>query len=166
MLSNIASTLLQEFFEKNVQRGTGGGIAVTFHDKVYFDIEEGYRFIDLVIYAPTNYIAVFMRKRSNVLPHGKEEYVKTVGKWQKLIYHDSCWLEELRSFFFDRRDDLNCFTHCPLGKSYDTVSILDVHDIEEAGLPLKGISKWENDKCPECGVDYPRHKPECKNRYV
>lgn len=68
--------------------------------------EDGYRFFDVLIYAPENYVTVWTRTRWDVIPETDLEddaesgevypkkgkgYVKGETVWQKIADHDSGW---------------------------------------------------------------------------
>ena len=66
--------------------------------------EDGYRFLDVILYGAANYVGVYARLRWEVVHESQlgyneeteEEFLKgdyTEGstKWYRLYYHDSCW---------------------------------------------------------------------------
>lgn len=70
--------------------------------------EDGYRYIDVVIYGEMNYVGVWIRKRWNVValddlnygPDGEadglkpgKKYEEGSGPWVQVANHDSCWRE-------------------------------------------------------------------------
>lgn len=82
---------------------TGIGWALNFPLR---EKEDGYRHVELLIYAPYNYVGVFIRENWNVISlddleydeESGEQYIKKgkdysqgVGEWRRLSYHDSCW---------------------------------------------------------------------------
>ncbi len=66
--------------------------------------ENGYRYFDILIYAPHNYVGVYVRRRWNVIPEadlGPDDEGPLPGKkydegeepWRMIAYHDSGWSE-------------------------------------------------------------------------
>lgn len=85
--------------------------------------EEGYRHIDLLLYAPSNYVQVWTRERWDVIPledleydddgdsyvkKGKD-YTKGETEWTMLSDHDSCWRDAVQKLIFDNRHKLASF---------------------------------------------------------
>ncbi len=75
------------------------------------DDEEGYRTLDMLIYAPLNYVQVWTRERWDVIPlfdldydeqgeakikRGKK-YTAGHDPWTKVADHDSCWPEGIEN---------------------------------------------------------------------
>lgn len=110
MLTNLLSNVICETFLKEYGRNNlGQAMMVTFSVSIDYDKEHGYRYLDLLIYAPSNYVQVWARDRSDVIPlddmdyddsedesyprEGKD-YVKTTGEWRLMSDHSSCWTED------------------------------------------------------------------------
>lgn len=66
--------------------------------------EEGYRYLDVLIYAPMNYVGVYRRERWDVIPEADlgdddegplpgKSYTKGESPWKLVSYHDSGWPE-------------------------------------------------------------------------
>jgi hypothetical protein len=83
----------------------------TFRLQTNHEVEEGYRYLDVLIYGASNYVQVYCREQSNVIslddmeesdpedqtgemvPKEGKGYVKTTKPWEKVADHDSCWRE-------------------------------------------------------------------------
>ena len=109
----ILDSVICSEFEKSVGRwqckeenAPPTGMLVTFRLSVDYDIEEGYRHLDMLIFAPYNYVGVFARERWNVIKNDHMEYneeddesyikegydyVEGSSPWLLEGYHDSCW---------------------------------------------------------------------------
>lgn len=111
----ICANIIESHFDKEIGRNQyrkpehkQKAMLVSFRVKVDYDVEEGYRHLDLLIWGPMNYVAVMVRERWNVVrasdlvPHpdfegdtcireGSEGYVEGDTGWKLASYHDSCW---------------------------------------------------------------------------
>jgi len=125
-LQHILASVIQDTFHKEVGKnqgrrthqdgltipkqlqgqGQGKALKVRFKTATDYDTEEGYRFVDLVIYAPMNYVQVWVKKSWDVIPTDDLEYedgesfikkgksyIKGSDPWTKIADHDSCWTE-------------------------------------------------------------------------
>lgn len=85
--------------------------------------EEGYRNLEVVIYAPMNYVQVWTRETADVISHEDMEYdeaqdeyfvkkgkdyVKSATPWKCVADHDSAWRSGLENIF--REYNLICFS--------------------------------------------------------
>ena len=83
-------------------------LRVKFKAVTDFDVEEGYRWVDVVIYGPQNYVQVWVRKSWDVISNddlvygddgecrikkGSPGYQKGESPWEKIADHDSCWTD-------------------------------------------------------------------------
>lgn len=119
----LATVVCSEFARRVGKRMPSRALLIPMHTSVDFDKEEGYRFIDLLLWAPANYVAVLARRRWTVIPlddldydeHGEcfvkegRDYTHGESKWHLLAYHDSTWRGAVRDFFRDNRDDIQGF---------------------------------------------------------
>lgn len=134
MLSYLLSDIICQTFEKEIGRGQNRrpvaeqkAMLVGFRIPINYDKEDGYRQFDLLVYGPMNYVGVYIRERSHVAPLDKdgevsEEYVKTVGEWKCVGYHDSCWRDSIKQEIHRRGNDLQTFDGV-IGRWYDSVSV-------------------------------------------
>lgn len=109
-----------------------------------YDKEEGYRHVELLLYAPGNYVAVVSREHWTVIPRealdydeeNEEEFIKQgydyeegYGEWRRWSYHDSCWrtdgVDRFLHEYENRLQGLN-----GLGEWYQTVE-LSSEQVEE-----------------------------------
>lgn len=120
--SVIRETFLKEVGKNQIRRqrrdgltipefkqGVGNGEALKLRFKTGTDYskEEGYRWVEVVIYAPLNYVQVWVRTSWNVIPledleddgdgdtfvkKGKD-YNEGESAWEKIADHDSCWTD-------------------------------------------------------------------------
>jgi hypothetical protein len=107
---NIVENIICNEFEKNVGRWQSKNekkiaMIVTFNLSIDGDIEDGYRFLDMVIYEDCNYVAVIVKERWDIIPKCDLEYEddecfikensngyrKGDTGWKLVSYHDSCW---------------------------------------------------------------------------
>src|SRR6478609_3304089 len=80
--------------------------------------EDGYRHLDILIYAPQNYVGVYFRQRWDLIskddlefddeedvPKTDKDYVKEATAWERMAFHDSGWTEGLTRILdaFDSR---------------------------------------------------------------
>jgi hypothetical protein len=93
---------------------TTPSMVLTFSTSVNDEVEDGYRYADLVIRAPTNYVQVWGRARWNVIPaedleddgdgsgdcHVKpgKDYTQGATEWKMLADHDSGWTDGIDRF--------------------------------------------------------------------
>lgn len=79
-------------------------LRVSFKLRVDHAIEEGYRHLDIVIFAPHHYVGVYTRERwdtiaiadmedddGELVPKRGKDYTKGASTWKRYSYHDSCW---------------------------------------------------------------------------
>lgn len=125
-LQHLLSSIIQDTFRKEVGKdqarqthrdgqtipehlqgmGQGKALKVRFKTDINYDTEEGYRFVDLVIYAPLNYVQVWVKRSWDVIPSDDlefdeatqdtfvkkgKDYDKGSDPWERIANHDSCW---------------------------------------------------------------------------
>lgn len=77
-------------------------LLVEFRASIDYDKEDGYRYIDLLLYADANYTGVYVQERWDVWSVQDETAAeKGKSEWQCLSYHDSCWTEGVERFLYD-----------------------------------------------------------------
>jgi hypothetical protein len=125
------------------RQGTGEGnqapekaLIIEFRSRVDYDKEEGYRYLDLVLYAPMNYVQVWVRSRWNVIAQDDLEYDEASGDtfvkkgadydegtsdWECIGNHDSCWRDSVRSFLRKNKNEIQGFSG--VGNWYDVVPV-------------------------------------------
>lgn len=87
--------------------------------------EEGYRHFEIVIYAPHNYVQVWVRETANVISHSDMEYneedgehyvkkgkdyVESATPWKLVADHDSAWRSGLQDVLHKEDHRLLCFS--------------------------------------------------------
>lgn len=112
---------------------------VEFSTSIDHDKEEGYRYVDLVIYAECNYVNVYARERWNVIPledleYNEEEddtyvkpgkdYVEGSSPWTLLCSHDSGWTSAVQEFLSQNARKLQTF-----GASEDFYKLVDPKEL-------------------------------------
>ena len=134
MIEHMLARVICEQFEKTPGKNQrrqpwttlpgGGGekkiaqaMLVDFSLRTNYDVEMGYRHLDLLIYAPMNYVQVWIRERWIVIPledledaddggtvvkKGKA-YIDGKSEWIKIGDHDSCWPDAVRGILSDKR---------------------------------------------------------------
>jgi hypothetical protein len=121
----------------------------TTHDYSTF---EGYSYRDLLIYAPSNYVGVYTRERSNLAPLDKEgeicgDYNYHYGVWQSMSYHDSCWREDgVKRFIYTYQDVLNVFS----GSSRDWYEVITAPE-EIQKDPRLEKCRWQDPRLANLG---------------
>lgn len=143
MLADVIIHAFKERVGKNqVHAPQPSALFVPFRTTIDYDVEEGYRFLDLMIFAPMNYVAVLSRPRWNVIAlddlifeEDGDSYVKPgkaydegAGEWELLSYHDSGWRDAVRRFLTRHAEDIRGFSG--LSDWYETVA-LDADAIDE-----------------------------------
>jgi hypothetical protein len=107
MFESIVESIICNTFDKFGRRGTGQAMDIRFRLSIDHEKEEGYRHLNLRIYAPNNYVMVLVKEDWNVIPtkdliwDEKEQdyfidknskgYVNGETEWQLVSFHDSCW---------------------------------------------------------------------------
>ena len=137
MLSNLLSDIVcQEFMSRvgknQARQAEPKAMLISFTLSPKSD-EEGYRYLDLLIYGPMNYVGVFVRERWNVIPvadlvgeDGDERpapgkgYQKGSSEWVKVCYHDSGWRDGVRQVLYEHGDRLNTFSG--ISSWYETIT--------------------------------------------
>ena len=140
MMHGMVSDMICAIFEdkvgkwqvRKVREGVDlKALLVSFHERINYDKEEGYRQVDLLVYGPMNYVGVWVRRRwtvisqddldydkescENVIKEGKD-YQTGSTEWEQICYHDSCWRSAINDFLFENRENLTGFdspTGCP-----------------------------------------------------
>lgn len=86
--------------------------------------EDGYRDYDLILYAPMDYVQVWVRERWDVIPLDHLEYdedgngmvkpgcdyIKGEGPWILITNHDSCWRDGVREFLSKKNKEIKHLT--------------------------------------------------------
>ena len=124
MLSDILCETFLKFPGKR-QRDSDNplGMLVTFRTPTHHEVEEGYRFLDLFIYAPLNYVQVWTRHRSDIIllsdmeeedgemvPKRGKRYKNTEEPWMLIADHDSVWRDMVRGFLQKEEKNINGFS--------------------------------------------------------
>lgn len=118
----LRSVIEHEFMERvgkfQVRQDEPKAMMVSFSTGVQKG-EEGYRYFDILIYAPQNYVTVWTRKRWNVISEEHLEYdedsedmvikkgfdyVEGASPWTKIADHDSGWREGINDALKDGGD--------------------------------------------------------------
>lgn len=103
----IRQTFLKEVGKFQCRQDQPKAFLVSFGLSLDYDKEEGYRQLDLLLYAPANYVQVWKRERWTVIPQegldcddDGETFVKDgydydegASAWEMIGDHDSCYPE-------------------------------------------------------------------------
>lgn len=79
---------------------------IDFSRNIDYDNEEGYRHFHILIYAPANYVQVWVKETWDVGKKGKK-WEKGESKWQLICDHDSEWRSTIQSFMHRYRDEIS-----------------------------------------------------------
>lgn len=106
-MQHIVTKIITETFESEIKRNQSENanpvaMKVTFDLSIDYSKEDGYRTLDMLIYAPMNYVGVIVRENWNVVSLSDIDndndclkpdcdYVKGTTYWLYASYHDSCW---------------------------------------------------------------------------
>jgi len=96
--------------------------------------------VQMLIHAPCNYVAVYTRK-------GKG-YREKMGKWNCLVYHDSCWVSDgLNRFMWEHRENLS-FCTFPLTEGWDVIETLTnaIHVVKLSEVQLDSLKQVRKKK--------------------
>ena len=127
----MLSDVICETFEKHIGRRQlvkpeKQAMRIEFRTKIDHDTEEGYRYADMIIYAPMNYVQVWVRTRWCVIPvddlecdsdHPDDVFVKKgkdytegASEWKLIGDHDSCWRDSVLRFLTNDRNEIQGFS--------------------------------------------------------
>jgi hypothetical protein len=120
----ICQTFLKECGKWQSKKETPKAFFFEFSTSVDHKIEEGYRHIEVLLYASMNYVQVWTRRTYTVIPladleegadgesrvkKGKD-YNEGATPWEKVCDHDSCWRDGVSKIIWDNRNDLSTFS--------------------------------------------------------
>jgi len=123
----VVDVIVQEFMKLGLKGQAGKPEAerrafhVQFHTRIDYEKEEGYRYIDLILWAPGNYVQVWTRDRWVVIPiedlededdggpkPGKD-YTEGASEWKLIGDHDSGWRGSVEKLCSQRQKDIDSF---------------------------------------------------------
>jgi hypothetical protein len=118
MLEWIVNTIICDEYQKEFKdKGEHKyAMKLEFSLAIDYEKEEGYRNVELWLYAEDNYVGVYSRENWNVAPlnsnydeNGDPKYESGVSEWQSLSFHDSCWRTDgIDRFIFKHKDRIIC----------------------------------------------------------
>lgn len=106
----LAATFENEFGKFQVKKESPMAMLTRFSLGIDHEKEEGYRNLEIAIFAPMNYVGVWVRETWNVIPtedleydeasdesfvKAGKDYVQGASEWKRVAYHDSCWRDGL-----------------------------------------------------------------------
>jgi len=129
ILKNMMLDVIKDAFRTKVgkfqcKQEEPKALHIRFRTKVDFNTEEGYRHLDLVIYAPANYVQVWVRNAWNVIPNDEldcdedgETFIKSdspgyrqgTSEWKLIGDHDSCWPSGIEAVLKDEHGEIQGF---------------------------------------------------------
>jgi len=132
MLSNdLLSTVLVQTFNDQCGKwqckkpeAEQKAMLISFHSSVDYDKEEGYRFVEILIYGLMNYVSVYVRTRWTVISlddidvddegeafvkKGKD-YQKGSSDWKLVGHHDSGWRSAIEDILKEYGSSLRGFS--------------------------------------------------------
>jgi len=121
-MRNIVTSIICDEFEKKIGKWQANqekpvAMQLTFALSTDYDIEEGYRYLDILIYGHANYVTVAAKERWNVIPivdfeydESGEPHIKAESKgyrkgdtgWKLVSHHDSCWRDGVNRLMNER----------------------------------------------------------------
>lgn len=110
-MKNLVSDMIAcTFLEKVDKHNEKKALLISFRKRIDYTKEEGYRYLDLLIYAPHSYVKVLVRERwvvipltdleesgSKMTPKADKDYVRGASGWTKVCSHDSGWTEGIEN---------------------------------------------------------------------
>ena len=127
MLANIIDSIICSTFERQIGRRQSDNekqysMDLTFKLSMDINIEEGYRWLDIRVYAPNNYVGVLIRERWHyykledvefvderediTFKEGKG-YIEGKENWKRKSYHDSCWRSDgIHATIYEYKDKI------------------------------------------------------------
>lgn len=106
--------------------------------------ENGFRYLDVLIYGPQNYVGVYTRQRWNVIPEADlgpddegplpgKDYDKGESPWTCVSYHDSGWRAGVEKILRDER--LSTWSRPEMSKGGDLRGWYAIVDVVDYKLP-------------------------------
>lgn len=131
MMRYLLSTVIQQAFEDEVGKDKKEmAFLVSFKLTLNHEAhEEGYRFMDLLLYAPNNYVQVWVRERWD-LEEGDTVPHKNEMKWALASHHDSVWREAISQILWQYERQIMVFSRRNLGRWYEIVPIFNFQDLD------------------------------------
>lgn len=153
--SIICSEYMHSYSKWQKKNDEPSAMLVSFSLSIDYDIEEGYRNLEIAVYAPMNYVGVYLRETWDVIrqddleiledgeaqiKESSEGYIKGASDWHCAGYHDSCWrdaVENILRAYAKRISILNTFDHWHTKKAVELIELPDESNDER---------KWNNSK--------------------
>lgn len=115
----LFSKIIDQTFEKEAGKGQANqpspkSMLITFRTHTDTQREEGYRWVEFLLWAPNNYVQVWSRDYWDVAPvedgeRTTDDYSKGSDDWVLLANHDSCWRDAVDKFLRERGDRIYSF---------------------------------------------------------
>lgn len=123
-MHNLVSTIIAQTFMENPGKFHSKAFHVKFSLKINHDLVEGYRYFELALYAPANYVQVWVRNSWCVIPVADmdydddgdgtpkpgKKYDEGTSDWAMMCDHDSGWRDTVQSLVFNLRDGVAGFS--------------------------------------------------------
>jgi len=94
-------------FQSNKPEAERKAFVVKFSVLPDFSKEEGYRYLELALYANYNYVSVYTRKSWDVKSHKEKNYKRGSEDWTLVMRHDSCWRDAVRDILKSPANRIN-----------------------------------------------------------
>lgn len=131
-------------------------LLIPFNASIDYDNEDGFRHVDILLYALTNYVQVWMRKRWDVIkledmedaggdddemvPKKGKDYTKGSSEWELVTDHDSCWRDGIRNILDKNRKDISGFDNIS-GEWYKIIPVpKELAELYDSARKKKGWS--------------------------
>jgi len=125
-MENIVTNIICSTFDNDVKRWQTKNekqiaMKVSFSLYIDYEKEEGYRYLDILIYGPMNYVGVLVRERWVIIPIDEvkdEDSLKPGCKyregntgWLLASYHYFCWTSDgVESTIRKNKEQINCLS--------------------------------------------------------
>lgn len=141
MMHRMLTDVIVDTFEEKVDRWqikkstVPKALKVSFRVRVDHDKEEGYRQVHMLIYAPMNYVSVYLKEtsdtiqvsdmeeqRGEMVPQEGKDYVKAETAWRRICHHDSEWRSAISDYLWQNRDTITGFDKL-FRKFYEVIDV-------------------------------------------
>ena len=159
---NIVKNIITTEFDNSIGRNqfkkdTKTGMQVSFSLTTECEKEDGYRNLDILIFAPMNYVAVLVRERWDVISlkdigynensesHIKPDsngYIHGATKWLCAGYHDSCWRDSVGRVLKDNVDRIITINNITEWYKRIELSIKEIEELSKVWIDYEEENRY------------------------